>query len=377
MAMHERKMAKDPAYLYSSSRKGTHTPTPKSLYQYLAIVIRVFAQQKAPKENVNKAKRPRRSNFAESIEHFRGIVEELDGRVPGVSLIELLWAKFHFDREDEAILSSQFQEAVESLGQFVAGDEKLFKWTGESQWVRVCPQKEDEVGLWNYELVGQLPNDLGFLLYVKSHTCETVLGGGIQCAAVVRDWGRIVKDKGTENATILTCDSYYLDLTGRDILLELEVLYLCALQSCRFNTLYRRANIISHHAGKTALLYSEELHEMFVTHWYPPPLNRKFVLTNALIASPGSTRKAIIPGCDHFSVMFNLCDKYNRRLHDKSWPHRCMTAELQEHNFLFTCLLTNCYNAFLDSKHQTPHDLDYQTFGEELADELFFYACSL
>lgn len=105
---------------------------------------------------MNKAKHPRRSNFAESIEHFCGIVEELDGGVPGVSLIELLWAKFHFNREDETILSSQFQEAVESLRQFVAGDKKLFKWTGESQWVRVCPQKEDEVGLWNYELVGQI-----------------------------------------------------------------------------------------------------------------------------------------------------------------------------------------------------------------------------
>jgi hypothetical protein len=53
--------------------------------------------------------------------------------------------------------------------------------------VRVCPQKDDEVGLWNYELVGQLPNDLGFLLYIRSHTCETVFGGGIQCASIVRD----------------------------------------------------------------------------------------------------------------------------------------------------------------------------------------------
>jgi hypothetical protein len=354
MAMHEHKLAKNPTYLYSSSRKGTHTPTIKSLYKYLAIVIRVFAQQKAPKENVNKVKRLRRSNFTESIEHFHDIREELDGDVPEVSLFELLWNKFHFDRKDESILSSQFQEAVEYLGQFVAEDEKLFKWTGESQWVRVCPQKDDEVGLWNYELVGQLPNDLGFLFYIRSHTCETVFGGGIQCASIVRDWGRIVKEKRTENATILTCDSYYIDLTGRNIFQELEVLYLCALQSCRFNTLYHQANIISYHPGKTALLYSEELHEMFVTHWYPPPMNRKFILTNALIASLGSTCKAIIPGCDHFSVMFNLCDKFNCRLHDKSWPHRCMTAEIQEHNFLFTCLLTNCYNAFLDSKHLTP-----------------------
>jgi hypothetical protein len=106
----------------------------------------------------------------------------------------------------------------------VVGDEKLFKWTEKSQWVRVCPQKDDEVGLMGCELEGQLLNDLGFFLYVKSHTCETVLGGEIQYASVVRDWERIVKKKEIENATILTCDSYYLDLTDRDILQELEVL---------------------------------------------------------------------------------------------------------------------------------------------------------
>jgi hypothetical protein len=90
MAIHERKLAKNPAYLYSSLHKSTHTPTIKSLFKYLAIVIRVFAQQKASKENVNKAKRSRRSNFTESIEHFHDIREELDGDVPGVSLVELL-----------------------------------------------------------------------------------------------------------------------------------------------------------------------------------------------------------------------------------------------------------------------------------------------
>ena len=42
------------------------------------------------------------------------------------------------------------------LGQFVAGDEKLFKWTGESMWVRKCPGKDDKLSLWNYELVAEL-----------------------------------------------------------------------------------------------------------------------------------------------------------------------------------------------------------------------------
>jgi hypothetical protein len=90
MAMHKHKMTKDPTYLYSSSCKGMHTHTIKSLYKYLAIVIRVFAQQNTLKENLNKAKCPRKSNFQEFIDHFCEVVEELDGRVPGMSLIDLL-----------------------------------------------------------------------------------------------------------------------------------------------------------------------------------------------------------------------------------------------------------------------------------------------
>jgi hypothetical protein len=85
----------------------------------------------------------------------------------------------------------------------------------------------------------------------------------------------------------------------------------------------------------------------------------------------------MIPGCDHFSATFNLCDKFNRRLNSKSWPRRCNTAEGQQHNFLLTLILVNVYHAFLDSQHIDPQNLDYQTYGLELADELYMYAHTL
>jgi hypothetical protein len=302
----------------------------------------------------------------------------VDGEAaPGISLIELLWNKFTLGPEEEKFLTERFLAAVSILGQWVAGDEKLFKWTGESQWVRMCPQKEDELGLWNYELCARLSNGLSYLLYVRSHLCETSLGGGVQCASVVQDWGKIVKEHSTDDATILVADSYYLDRAGRQILHGIEVPFICAVQACRFNTLAKRARKIAHHAGKTALLYCWELHEMFVTHWYPEPLGQKFVLSNAFTASEGNTRKGWVPGCDDFSIMFNVCDQYNRSLHEKSWPHRCQTAPQQQHNFLFTCILMNTYHAYLDAQHLRPENLDYKSFGEQLADELYTFACGL
>jgi hypothetical protein len=60
-----------------------------------------------------------------------------------------------------------------------------------------------------------------------------------------------------------------------------------------------------------------------------------------------------------------------------SWLHHCDIAELQEHKFLFTCVLLNCWHAFLPAQVQGPEDLDYKTFREGLADELFLDACVL
>jgi hypothetical protein len=184
--------------------------------------------------------------------------------VLGITLCELLWIQFQFNKEVEAYLSERFQEAVEFLGQFVAGTEKLFRWTGESQMLKLCSQKNDEIGM-DYELVRELENRLEFLIYVKSHVSNCI-GEISPVFSSNEDWGRIVREKGREDATILVADSFYLDLTDRTILQELDVLYLCAVQFYHFATLYRQANIIFHHAGTTTLLYSDKLHEMFVTH---------------------------------------------------------------------------------------------------------------
>lgn len=274
---------------------------------------------------------------------------------------------------------------MDQLGQFVSGDEKLFRWTGESEWVRYCPGKDDETGIWNYELCGRLPNKKSYLLYVRSHSAETSTGGGVQCASVMRDWTEIVREKSSQESTILTADSYYLDATSRNYMLDLaeehggSIPYLCAVQPCRFPIPATRANNMAHHAGSTAILYCEGLHEMFVTHWYPPPLSRKYVLTNAFTAEDSYPRTPtiFIPGTDHFSLMFNLCDKFNRSIHGKTWPYRCLTAAQQQYNFLLSCVLLNCYHVYLYQHNLTYATLSYKDFAISLADELFFYACGL
>lgn len=354
MSIYNQCIEENPHHFYSKTRKGQWHFSIPVIYRYLAIYIRVQALQNKPTESDTKIY-PQDDNFKEAINYFRD--NDFPISPPGLNLVKLLFAKFYISPTQEKIISQNYQSIVGLLGQWVAGDEKLFHFTGESSWLRMCPNKDDYIGLWFYMLCGRLATGKSFLLYTKSHTCETVLGGTIYCSQIVSDWGDIVKKYTTNGKTVLIADSYYLDQTGYEILMEKKVPFVCAVQECRFTELAMEAKKKSKHEGDTALLYNDTNNTMFITHWYEEKkLGRKFVITNAFKRKPGNTRKAIIPGCDDFSLTFNTCDHFNRDMHDKTWPHKSSSLSISE----------------IDEKNLT-----FQQFGLELANQLYKYACSM
>ena len=49
-------------------------------------------------------------------------------------------------------LSENFRSFFERWGEFLAGDEKVDRFTGDSKHIRLVPNKPDKVGFWHYEL---------------------------------------------------------------------------------------------------------------------------------------------------------------------------------------------------------------------------------
>lgn len=153
-----------------------------------------------------------RTNFTEAQEYFNGLHPTV--QPIGVGLCELLHANFYLCKEDEGYLSSKFQSIVAHLGHWVAGDEKLFKFTGHG-WLRYCPNKPFPWGIWVYMLCARMSNGLSYLLFFFSHTVESDVGERITCASIVDKWGNIVTEISGAGSTILVADSYYLDNEGR------------------------------------------------------------------------------------------------------------------------------------------------------------------
>jgi hypothetical protein len=343
------------------------------VYKYLAIVIRIYGLQNAPKES-HRDKNAMDGNLKEAIAHFKRAYPA--STPPGLQAVKLLASKFVIGKEEGGLLSKQYSRVAVSLGQWVAGDEKLFHWTGESAFLRLCENKDDYIGFWMYMLAGRLSSGKPFLLHTKLHAAQTKLGESVTCAEVVSAWADVVDKKGIDGHTILVADSYYLDKTGWGALREKEVSFICGVQECRFQELAEKTKKHSKREGDTCLLYNDTTDEMFVTHWYPDKkLGRKFVISNAFTRERGQTLRQYVPGCDDFSLMFNTCDQFNRSLNNRTWPHRCSTSEHQIHNYFLSCMLINTMNAWMNAHNLSDTDCDFEQFAVSLADELYQWAC--
>eukprot|EP01039_Chlorochromonas_danica_P001417 gene1417-1542_t len=119
---------------HNGSKMINHGYFPKNLImKFLAIKVRRFGLHHVPLEHEEHG-RPLREDITEAIHHF----------------------KESFPNEYYDQLSQNFQSIVRQVGEFVAGDEKLFEYKGESGDVRKVPNKPARIGLWFYELTGLL-----------------------------------------------------------------------------------------------------------------------------------------------------------------------------------------------------------------------------
>lgn len=75
---------------------------------------------------------------------------------PNMNLLETMKAHFHISPDEEHILNSNFEEFVIVLGEWIGGDEKLFKFLGNSGNSRKCASKPGKIGFWFYELIGRV-----------------------------------------------------------------------------------------------------------------------------------------------------------------------------------------------------------------------------
>lgn len=149
----------------------------------LAIQIRIIGKFRKPTENTtNKDSRPMRIAIDEARAHFR----TLGAEVANTSIMQRLLSKMLLTEDYAVLLSKKFRDFVLSLGDYAAGDEKLWRFTDSGN-VRLVLSKPDRVGFWFYELCFPLRTGKSYLSYTRLHN-STTTGQAIPTREIIQDW---------------------------------------------------------------------------------------------------------------------------------------------------------------------------------------------
>ena len=366
---------------YRDKSKGTirrMNITPQLVYKTFAVHIRIIGLQVQPNE-AHSVRRPLRDALEECQEHFH----DLD--CPGIDYLTKLTSVLVFDESMEEVLSLKFQSALSRLGQFVAGDEKLFHFTGQSGDVRLVKSKPDQIGLWFYELCCRLRCGLPYLLHLQLHRNKVQGQVSVKVSDMVKRWGHVVQTIGGHLEPNRAFDSYYMDAEARRYLREERLLYCASAQAARFSA---EINLVHENTidviGEHRAIYNEITQELFVYHYDTQKgVGKKYNLSYGLIRSEERLKVrehyGAIPGYDVYKSLFEACDNFNRGLHDKSWPHRRGGRGRaghfgRSHDFIFACTLQNTFNIFTDMGGYFEGNMSFRDKCLELSDRIYNYA---
>lgn len=351
-------------------------PTVDMYYEALAITIRIQGIQNRPLWNRTN-NHPLRDAIVEARQHFKELKPEIDPmsikkaqKLLAVGLIQ----NQYFDQ-----LSLNFQSIVASLGEFVAGDEKLLHFTGNSGDIRLVLSKPDRVGLWFYELATELSNGRSYLLYFRLHSVNKAIGESVPVSEIVAEWSSVVKRLGNP-ATLLVFDSYYLDSVGRRYLHDNELKYIASVTKERFPLIHDKLKENVKKPGDWDGMHDVATKESAVLYWDPDDrIGMKMVLTNALTKVTRMAINNIIPIYDIYKITFKPCDNFNKCLHDRTWPHRHGSRKIPgdiglQHNFAVSVTLQNTFNCYCEINGIAPKEREFVELCMELSDALYQYA---
>ena len=164
-------------------------PTFSVLYKYFAVYVQIQGMYNVPAQ-CRQNRRPLRTDIEEAHQHFATIYP--DDLPPNTKTLEKLFPYILITHEFFDRMSTRFQGLLRNLGSTVSGDEKLFKFTGNSCYIKLVSSKPTRIGLWMYQLVAQLSNGLSILIHMSMLAHESVRGERAPVHNVVRAWRDVI-----------------------------------------------------------------------------------------------------------------------------------------------------------------------------------------
>jgi len=346
------------------------------IHRVLAIKVYIYGLGQLSND-MKEGGRPLRNGIERARSHFVETFPDAEPP-PGIKVCEHMLAHFLLSHEFTDHLCRNFRSIIKSIGEYVAGDEKLFYFTGNSGNIRLVITKPDRIGLWFYELCGAITTCKSYLLDLKLWSVRKEWGQTEHVADVIKDWCEVIAELSHKKLPVLCFDSHYMSAAARRHLIEYGFCYFGAASSDRFTDLQHKVRFDVTKPGQWAGLWNEETKELYVLCWdRDSNIGKKQVVTSAMKRMGGYVQpKQLIPAYDLYKVLFSACDHFNKDLSGHTWPMKHggkgTVGDLgAEDDFAFASLLQNVHDADHEINKREGEALDFYEFFFELADQLY------
>jgi hypothetical protein len=213
------------------------------------------------------------------------------------------------------------------LGDSVCLDEKQKKWRGRSQYIKkVLAKKNDPVGHWTTQLCANLSStNEPLIIGLYPFAGELESNKALETRSEIWTWllELLKLGKREKELPVVCADSFYLDNTARNLLLDNNVLYHCSVKKNWFSNISLHLESIVKDMGSWAAMENTLTGEVATFTWSgEQDIGKKFLISTLLKKQPGKQQKHNPPGWDAYKYMFNGCDKYNTQISKFMWPYR-------------------------------------------------------
>lgn len=366
----------------------------RDAWQAIAAQVRIIGRQE--KQTVNpQSKRPLYTNLQEARAHFatvdisgRPLKSNKDkGTCCGIEKLYKMTGFILIGSDFVDAVSQNFCNFVHSLGQYLAGDEKYWGFYGKSDNLRLSILNNDKNKFLFYGLYAMFSNGLPYLLHASYPDKSSVY-----VSSIVQSWVNVIltigKDDcgGDENPnplTILAMDSFCMDSSTRDILLESGIKFIAFVKAeteelllleNRRNWIYDTwwNGMVKDATGELMVL-RHDLKTHLSKHYY----SKCFVHTKD--ENKCRDMKGCIPAYNLHKQMFIACDHFYSALYNRHFPHKrggsgIFSYDGEHHDLMMACILQNTFNAYHHLTSQNSTNTDFKTCCETLADQIYVHS---
>ncbi len=366
----------------------------RKIYRTIALSLVIIAEQEKSVEV-----RDNGHFLRKRVTYAKGVVEQ-NSTVGGLGReqYEAFLARVAIGCNSEDTLNDNFVSILSTIGENCAGDEKLFYFSGNSGDIRKCPQKADKIGLWFYQLccsvaIGEKTYPYLMHAYLgkngETTTCVKQVSTWMDAMWKVSDTyynEKKLPETNPHPKSYIVYDSLYTNIDGGHFMMNHKQKFMGSCNPQRFQSLISRIHKegMTDVIGETKSVYKEETGELFTFHndrqkGVGKKYNYSWGLTRCTQKEKIKQNSETPPGYGYYKFSFEKCDRFNRNLHDHTWPHkrggRAICGDTTKvHDFFFACIIENSLTAYSAINQLKPDRTAHCTLLTQLAKDLYEYS---